>query len=133
MEKNSISTVTVKTTPQAITGTFANVGDEINVIGYKKATVYVDVTNNDTTDIQFKPILRLLEGASTTYTLPIKSVSSASTAITDLLYELDVDTDMKTTFTIEIDGTYSLQIQVAGTGNIPAPGTVNSMYIVVSN
>ena len=129
MGQETLKSVDVLTEAQTITAAFADVGDEINTHNCKALFLWVDITDNDSSDLQVKVLAKRTKGATVEYVLPGQLVDG--TAVIDVLDEpYQLYADAKVCFKVDLDiGIPFVQIQMkAGTLGSGTDGTVDSVY-----
>lgn len=107
---------------QALTGSFADVGGEIDVSGFSSLGLWIDLDINDSIDVQFKMLVKLADSATDEYELPLIAATASKANIEPQLIELTNDANQKIMIPFSLDRVIkSVQIQVkAGTLGSPA-------------
>jgi len=127
MPNNNYLRNDIITVPQAITGTFVDLGGSFNVLTWGKMGVFISVLVNNSTSIQIKPLVRDF-GSTTWFDLPIKRGLSTKTMIAQGLYEFSYTSDFDACFDIDTAGVGEIKLQIRATGNTPIPGIVTQCF-----
>ena len=120
-------------TPQNLTGAWADLGDEIKVNDYRKATLWLTLDINDSLNARVKMLVKHSEAGGEEYNVPIKTISQSDVKIEALYYELNDDLDQLIALTFELDNTYEyIQFQaMAGTPGASA-GQFDKVYYTLA-
>lgn len=115
----------VKSTSQALTNAWADLGGEVLTLGYKKIGVWIKIDINDSQNVRLRALPKLDAGATDEYSLSTKVITATDVALTAQYFEFSTDADGN--YFIEIDTSgliFYTQLQVmagvvgAGPGNI---------------
>lgn len=97
--------------PQTITGSWANLGNELDIDDFARIALWADIDINSSNDVRFR-ILYALESGGSLYKGQLYSPSASDTKLEDEYYELNVDADGKIVFDVGAIGASFAQIQV---------------------
>jgi hypothetical protein len=123
--------VTVKSSSQALTDTLADLGSEINVVGFDSINLYLNVDINDSSNVTVAILGKLEEGGTVEYYLPFDTLGTAKTLVDKSLYEINYDADGGQVVSVPLYGASFVQVQVkAGTVGASA-GNITSCYAVL--
>ena len=101
------------TSVQTITGSWADIGDEIESDGYKDIGFWIKVTANDSQNIQFRYLAKHTSGHADEYEIMIETISSGIESEDPVIHELTRDIDQKIFHHFSIQGEIPfLQAQV---------------------
>lgn len=125
--------VDLLTSDQTITDAYADVGDEVSCLGYRTCTIYFQLDINEATNVTFKPLAKLEEGATNEYGFPYQKDDTAKVLLDDLVFEVNADADQYQTFRFDLDGVYFMQLQVISTiGGQETNGILKHAYAVLT-
>jgi hypothetical protein len=123
--------VTLKSTSQALTASYADLGSEINCLGYKTLRVFADIDINDSQNVTFAVLGKLTENATAEYNLGQQVSSTAKYTVDAEVFEINTDADQKICVKVDVTGLQFAQVQVkAGTAGA-GPGAILSSYAVL--
>ena len=108
---------------QAITGSFADLGEVINNYGYDNIALFLKIQSNNSTDIQVK-IFGKYEKEGDEFELGYKQLKEGVITIEPIVFQFD-NTDPEMAFDCDIRGIPFVIIKVKGTGNTPVAGIVS--------
>lgn len=125
----------IKTTAQAFTASWVNIGSEFKVQGFRKMALWLDIDINDTTGARVRVLVkRATAGASAEYSLPTAVVTASDDAITANIQELSSDADQQIVLKYDLDNLFvyvQVQIEAAVVG--AGAGQVESIYFTLGN
>jgi hypothetical protein len=78
---------------QAITGSWVDLGDEINVQGFGHFGLIVGLDVNDAQNVRIRALAKAIEAGTAEAVYPIKVTASTEVKVTAHYYELDSDAD----------------------------------------
>ncbi len=119
MNKNYLTREVVKTTAQAFTTSWVDLGSEIEMNGFNSLAVWATLDINDTNNARIRALAKLDADGSKEYQMVIKSVGASDVKIEDHYFEWNADADMETILQIDTDGLVpkiQLQIQCGTVG-----------------
>lgn len=90
------------TSPQTITGSWADVGIEIETLSYSFFGSYIELDINDSKNVQFRYKALNSTGGSE-YSLPFKTIKKDKVLLDDYPFEINSDTDQNIIIETEID------------------------------
>jgi hypothetical protein len=123
--------IDVRTTPLTLTTTLADLGSEINCLGYKTLCVYVQLDINAANDITFAALGKLTEGATEEYFLPVVATGTAEYNIDKSSYEINYDADGYQMFRIDVEGVPFVQLQAKEGTDGGADADVEHCYAIL--
>jgi hypothetical protein len=123
--------ITVKSTVQALTANYADLGSEIDVVGYDTLNLYVEIDINDSQNVTFQVLSKLAGGATAEYSLPQDIAGSAKITVDKLVYEVNFDSDCYQVISVALKGANFAQVQVKAGVPGAGPGNINSCYAVL--
>lgn len=111
--------VTLISSAQTMTTSWADVGTEISTKGYRYITFWLTVDINNSNDQRIRAIAKHTASGSEEYSLVIKTVSASDVKIEEEYLEFNVDADQLVAVTFELGNTtpyVQLQAQVGTLG-----------------
>lgn len=102
-------------TNQTLTATFAKLGTIAlpSTLNFSFLTVALDITMNDSKNLQIKPFFEDTKNNDELYEFPIEEVKKSLITIQPQVKELDLDVDQRILVEFEMDNTIDLiQLQV---------------------
>jgi hypothetical protein len=123
------SPVALNTVAQTITGSWVDLGPEIETAGYKNIGLWYSIDINDSLNVRLRMLAKTALGAADEYQSQIRTVTASSVCLEPEYFELNNDADQKAIISICIDNLAPVvQFQVqAGTAGA-TPGTVLASY-----
>lgn len=107
---------------QTLTGSFADLGNEINASGYKYVTLYLTIDINSSNDVRIKVLGKHTVAGSEEFVFDPDLLNAADTTASTSYIEFDTDADQLATVRIPVDNALPvLQIQ-ASVGTVGATG-----------
>jgi len=115
---------------QNLTGTWADLGEVIDVRDVDSLGLWLDLDINDSENARFRILALSSETDSSPYSLPIRAVGFSDVKLEEEYFEFNVDQDQKMLVEIEVsDLIQYIKVQVkAGTVGASA-GQIDSAYI----
>ena len=107
---------------QALTDTFAQLGEVINNFGYDNIALFIKIQTNNSTDIQVK-IFGRYEKDGDDFELGYKYLKESVVVVAPTVFQFD-HTDPQMAFDCDIRGIPYVIVKVKGTGNAPLAGMV---------
>lgn len=122
----------VITSPQNLTASWADLGSEKIVPGFKTAALWLDVDINDSSNVRIRCLAKRAPATGLEYVLPINTVGASSVAVEDEYFELNVDADQQIIVKVTLDNVIPvIQWQViAGTLGASA-GQIETAYMTL--
>lgn len=114
---------TLISSPQAFTTSWVDLGSEIEMLGFNKLGIWIDLDVNAANNMRIRALAKLDVAGSAEYSLPIKTVGTSDVAVEQEYYEFNVDEDAKYFLTVDTEGMapmVQLQIQVGTDGGADA-------------
>jgi hypothetical protein len=103
--------VSIKSTPQAVTNTWVDIGSIQNVMGYDFANLYVDVVINSSSNVRVRALL-VPADSTTEYTYPIEAITSTSVKVDAAYWELNSDADQNMLLPLDLRGATQVKFQI---------------------
>lgn len=119
MNKNYLTREVVKSSAQAFTTSWVDLGSEIEMNGFNTLAIWATLDINDTNNPRIRALAKLDEGGAKEYNMVIKAVSSSDVKIEDHYFEWNADADMETLIQVDTEGLIpkiQLQIQCGTVG-----------------
>jgi hypothetical protein len=119
MNRNYETREVVKSTAQAFTTSWVDIGGEIEMRGYNTLAVWATLDINNTNNPRIRALAKLDSAGTKEYNIVIKSVGASDVKIESNYIEWNVDADMETLIQFETDGLIpyiQLQIQCGTVG-----------------
>jgi len=113
----------VVTSAQAFTTSWADLGSEIEMLGYNRLGVWITLDVNAANNMRLRALAKLDAAGATEYNFVIKTVGTSDIALEDRYYEFEDDADGK--YFLEFETSclvpyVQLQIQVGTDGGADA-------------
>jgi len=124
--------IELKTSKQTLTGSFADLGDEIPCLGYRSVQVYLELDINDGTNITIGALGKLVSGSTNEYWLPEQVDGTAKVAVDKLVHEINYDADGFQMFRIDVTGVPFLQLQAKDTCAEGTHGDIEHVTVVLT-
>ena len=117
-------------TPQALTATWADIGDEINTRGYNKMLLWVDIDIGDSTNARLRALAKSsIDGGTLEWEYPILSVSSTVSGVEGNYFEWTTDEDQRVILEISLDNLIEIiQLQVQCEAD-QTTGTIDNLFV----
>ena len=103
--------IDLKTDPQTLTTTFADLGAEIPCLGFRTVSVYLQLDINQANDITIGALGKLEKDATAEYWLPLQINGTAEINADKLVNEINYDADGYQMLRIDVTGVPFLQLQ----------------------
>ena len=116
--------------PQAFTGSWADLGSELVVKGARAIGLWVTLDINDTVNPRVRALVKHTAAGTEEYLLPIRTVGASAVLVEDEYVEFNVDADQLMLLSWDLDGlvpVVQFQIQ-AGTAGV-SPGQIDAAYV----
>jgi hypothetical protein len=124
--------VTLTSTSQALTASWADLGSEISIRGFTRMAIWLNVDINSTNNLRVRVLYKIASGG-TQYNAQILTPSASDVKLENEYYEFNVDADGNYVFDVGLIGANYCQVQViAGTLGSPA-GKILAAYATLSN
>lgn len=122
----------VITSPENLTASWADLGSEKMVPGFKTAALWLNVDINDSNNVRIRCLAKRALATGLEYALPINTVGASSVAVEDEFFELNVDADQQIIIKVDLDNVVPvIQWQVmAGTLGASA-GQIESAWMTL--
>jgi len=126
---NSYSSVSsILASAQALSSSWTDLGTVIDMEDFSYVNVYVELTINNSTDVQFRSVVNIDENPTVDYQFVIENIETTKINVAKEYIELLVNEDSNIILEFKADGARYLQIQArAGTVGATA-GTIDSLY-----
>jgi len=118
------------TVVQDVTAAWVDLGGEVDVKGFNRIAVWLNVDINDSLDIRIRALAKHTSAHADEFNLPIRTVSASDVKVEDEYFEFNVDADQFVVLAVELGNVIPLvQFQVqAGTVGATA-GQIDSARI----
>lgn len=122
------------TSPQTLTGSWVDLGAEVEVNQHNRIGIWLNVDINDSQNVRLRALAKLGQNAANEYNLLIKNVSASSVAVESEFFEFNVDADQLAVLEVVTNGLVPfVQFQVqAGTVGASA-GQIDEADYTLSN
>jgi len=96
--------VALITEAQAFTTSWADLGAEIEMVGWNALGIWITLDVNAAANMRIRALAKLDPAGTNEYILPIKTVGASSVSIEDEYYEFNDDADALFLLEVETDG-----------------------------
>lgn len=128
VEEGKYSTPVLVEENQALTDSWANLGDVIDMRGYTELYLYINLDINDSLNARVRA-LGMMTDTGDGYVLPIEAVSSTEVKVTAQYIEFDTDADQLMVLRVNVGAIPYVQIQTqAGTVGASA-GNIVTIHV----
>lgn len=107
-------TTNIVSTPQDMTGSWADLGAEIHLDGFETLTVWAKITINDSTDVRFRGLCKQTKTADDEYEFVVQGIPQGSlVTLSPVYYEVTSDVDQNLVISVPLGGAIPvIQFQV---------------------
>lgn len=115
---------------QDFTGSWADLGPEVDCRGYNNVRIWLTIDVNNSLDMRVRALVKHESGGVEEYTLPIETYGASDIKVEDAYWEFNVDADQLMVLELDVGNTIPfLQFQIeAGTVGVTA-GQVDAAYV----
>lgn len=114
---------TIITSPQTVTGSWADLGSEIDMSSWRRTGIWLDLDINDSNNVRVRALAKLTKNGALEYVPVIKTISATDIGIVGGYYEFTSDTDQQAYFELETNGLIPViqwQVMAGTAGATPA-------------
>lgn len=124
---------TIITAPQTVTGSWADLGGELDMTSWRRIGLWIDLDINDSNNVRIRALVKIAKNGALEYVPVIKTISATDIGIIGGYYEFTSDSNQQAYFELETNGLIPvIQWQVmAGTAGA-SPAIINSAYATYS-
>jgi hypothetical protein len=90
--------------PQALTGTWADLGSEYQLGGARACAAYVELNINLSNNARIRFLAKHASAHADEFVLPIRTVSASDVKVEDEYLEFNDDADQKVVVSVDLDG-----------------------------
>ena len=114
--------ITLLSSPQTVTASWADIGSEITTDGYEDIGLWIKVTINNSQDVELRTQAKHESGGSDEYEMMTETITAGLETEDPIVYELNRDQDQDVYFHVPLRGEIPyLQVQVKA-GTVGATG-----------
>jgi len=119
--------------PQNLTGSWADLGDELDVEGAHFIGLFVNLDINDSANARVRLLAKRTSAGTDEYVLSIRTVGASDVKVEDEYVEFNGDADQKMLLSWDLDGLVpfaQFQVQVGTVGS--TAGQIDSAYVTTA-